>query len=162
MSTTERRGAALDQILELVVLLNEDMTRSLARDDLTVSRAHVLWELGRRGPSTQRVLADALDVSARTVTGLVDGLAATGFVTREPHPTDRRATLVTFTERGAATAAALDSGHRGLAELLFAGMPADRFEHFVAGLGEILARLRDRLDPQPGEHQPEDHQPEEE
>ncbi|HEX6577304.1 MAG TPA: hypothetical protein VF082_02975, partial [Jiangellaceae bacterium] len=52
--------AALDRVLELVVLLNDDMTSSLARDGLTPSRAHVLWELRRRGPSTQRVLADAI------------------------------------------------------------------------------------------------------
>ncbi|MFC7479231.1 MarR family winged helix-turn-helix transcriptional regulator [Luedemannella flava] len=96
-----RRAGALDRILELSVLVNADMTQSLARDQLTVSRAHVLWELRHRGPSTQRVLADAMGVSARTITGLVDGLVATGFVTREPHPTDRRATLVTVTEHGA-------------------------------------------------------------
>jgi hypothetical protein len=71
--------------LDLVVLLNDDMTRSLARDGLTVSRTHLLWELEQRGPSTQRVLADAMKVSARTVTSLVDALSATGFVTREAH-----------------------------------------------------------------------------
>src|SRR5918993_821261 len=95
-----RWAAALDQVLELVVLLNEDMTRSLARIGLTSARAHVLWELHHRGPTTQRVLADALQVSPRNVTGLVDGLVETGFVTREPHPGDRRATLVSFTEHG--------------------------------------------------------------
>jgi hypothetical protein len=31
---------------------------------------------------------------------------------------------------------------RELAELLFAGMPGEHFDCFVAGLGEILARLR--------------------
>ncbi|HWG98215.1 MAG TPA: MarR family transcriptional regulator [Pilimelia sp.] len=145
MTDQSRFEAALDQVLELVVLLGEDMTQSLARDRLTVSRAHVLWELARRGPSTQRVLADALKVSARTVTGLVDGLVATGFVTREPHPTDRRATLVTVTEHGARVTGAMHEGHRELADLLFADMPRQRFTHFVAGLDEVLTRLRDRL-----------------
>jgi DNA-binding MarR family transcriptional regulator len=139
----QRYTAALDQILELVVVLNDDMTRSLARDGLTVSRAHLLWELRQRGPTTQRELADALHVSARTITGLVDGLAATGFVTREPHPTDRRATLVTFTEHGATIVEAMRQGQDELATLLFAGMPDERFDHFVAGLGEVLARLRE-------------------
>ena len=143
MSEADRYGVALDRVLELVVLLNEDMTRSLARDGLTVSRAHVLWELRRRGPATQKALADALEVSPRTITGLVDALAATGFVTRQPHPTDRRAILVTFTEHGAKTAEALVRGHRELARMLFAPMPADGFDRFVAGLDEVLARLRD-------------------
>ncbi|GAA3771239.1 hypothetical protein GCM10022225_68030 [Plantactinospora mayteni] len=138
----DRHIAALDQILELVVLVNDDMTRSLARAGLTVSRTHLLWELRRHGPTTQRDLAAALKVSARTVTGLVDGLETTGFVSRQPHPTDRRATLVTFTERGRQTVEAMEHGQQEFAHLLFAEMPAERFDGFTAGLGEILDRLR--------------------
>ena len=124
------------------MLLNNDMTQSLARDGLTVSRAHVIWELRQHGSMTQRALADALRVSARNITGLVDGLVATGFVTREPHPTDRRATLVSFTAHGATTAQQLERGQREFAALLFAGMPAAQLETFVDTLGEILDRLR--------------------
>jgi DNA-binding MarR family transcriptional regulator len=142
MAHSDRYAAALDRVLELVVLLNDDMTQSLARDGLTVSRAHVLWELRPRGPMTQRDLADALKVSARTITGLIDGLVATGFVTREPHPTDRRATLVTFTEHGVRTVEAMERGQQEFAQLLFAGMPDKQFDCFVEGLGEVLTRLR--------------------
>jgi DNA-binding MarR family transcriptional regulator len=141
------RRAALDQIIELSVLLNDDMTRSLARDGLTVSRAHILWELAQHGPTTQRALAEALGVSARTVTGLVDGLVASGFVTRQPHPSDRRAIHVTFTPHGERTARAMDDGHRQFAALLFDDMPAARFTCFVTGLGDVLARLREHATP---------------
>jgi DNA-binding MarR family transcriptional regulator len=140
----ERHRIALDRVLELVVLLNHDMTHGLARDGLTTSRAHVLWELRRRGPSTQRVLADALGVSARTVTGLVDGLEATGFVNREPHPTDRRAILVTPTPLADKTVSALETEQAGFARLLFADMSDARLDCFTAGLGEVLARLREQ------------------
>ena len=145
MRHVEKYGAALDQVLELAILINDDMTRSLARDGLTPTRAHLLWELHRRGPSTQRALAEALDVSPRNITGLVDALVATGFVTREPHPTDRRATLVSFTEHGARTAKALDVGREQLAELLFAGMSDENFDGFVAGLDAVLATIREEL-----------------
>lgn len=141
MKDLDSYRAALGRILELVVLVNDDMTKSLARDGLTVSRAGLLWELQQRGPTTQRELADALRVSARNITGLVDGLVATGFVTREAHPTDRRATLVSFTEHGAAAAAAMDRDHQEFARLLFEGMPQHQFDCFVAGLSEVLARL---------------------
>ena len=63
-----------------------------------------MWLLHQHGPSTQRELAEALGVSARNVTGLVDALVETGFVTRGPHPTDRRATLVSLTAHGAEVA----------------------------------------------------------
>lgn len=137
---------ALDRVLELVVLLNEDMTSSLGRDGLTPSRAHLLWELRSRGPSTQRVLAEALGVSARNITGLVDGLVATGFVTRETHPTDRRATLVCFTEHGAAITARMADGQQELAALLFADMAPERLDCLVDGLTDVLERLKSRLE----------------
>jgi DNA-binding MarR family transcriptional regulator len=143
MMARERYGAALDRILELVVSLDHDMTESLARDGLTVSRAALLWQLRQRGPTTQRVLADALQVSPRTITGLVDGLVATGFVTREPHPTDRRAILVTFTEQGTKTVEALERAHEELSQALFGGMSDEQFDCFVAGVSEVMARLRD-------------------
>jgi hypothetical protein len=69
-----------------------DATQALGALDLTPSRAHLLWELGQRGPVTQQVLA-ALRVTPRAMTGLVDALVASGLVTREPHPNDRRAAL---------------------------------------------------------------------
>ena len=145
MGGVRDHDGALDRILLLVVLLNDDMTRTLARDDLTPSRAHLMWELVQNGPSTQRDLAKALDVSARNITGLVDALVATGHVTRGPHPTDRRAILVSFTERGARVGAALRTGKRELAGLLFDEMSDRRFACFVAGLDEVVTRLREAL-----------------
>jgi DNA-binding MarR family transcriptional regulator len=130
-------------LLELAVFLNEDAERDLAGYGLTQSRTRVLWELHLRGPVTQRELADAIGVSARNVTGLVDALDATGFVTREPHPTDRRAALVTLTERGARTTADLARRQVELADALFADMPREQFECLVRGLADVIARLHE-------------------
>ena len=138
----ERWEATLDRILELTVLLGRDMADFLAREGLTESRVHLLWQLQQRGPCTQRTLAADLHVTPRTITALVDGLVATGFVTREPHPSDRRATLVTFTTRGRATARALVDSHRQLARQLFADLPSGVFDAFDAGLLHVLTRLR--------------------
>ena len=138
----ERWEATLDRILELTVLLSRDMADSLASEGLTESRAHVMWRLAQRGPSTQATLAADLKVTPRTITALVDALVSTGFVTREPHPTDRRAALVTFTERGRGTAQALVDDHRRLARQLFAGLPGDVFDGFDAGLLHVLTRFR--------------------
>lgn len=138
----DRWEATLDRILELTVLLGRDMADFLAREGLTESRVHLLWQLQQRGPCTQRALAADLHVTPRTITALVDGLVATGFVTREAHPSDRRATLVTFTNRGRTAAQALLDDHRRLARQLFAGMPADAFGSFDTGLLHVLTRLR--------------------
>jgi len=151
MRASERYATVLGQVLELSVLMSQDMTQSFERDGLTPSRAHLLWELHERGPSTQRVLAEALDVSPRNVTGLVDGLVATGFVTREPHPTDRRATLVCFTAHGERIAKQFDDGRDELAEVLFTGMSERRLAGLEKGLGPVLERLRAALSETKGE-----------
>jgi DNA-binding MarR family transcriptional regulator len=152
MSDAERFNGALDRILELVVLLNHDMTQTLAERGLTVSRATLLWTLRRTGPCPQRDLAAALGVTARTVTGLVDGLVAAGLVTREPHPSDRRATLVTLTGAGTDLVATMEREQQELGGQLFGAMPRARLDGFVAGLDDVLATLhRLGLTHRPGE-----------
>ncbi len=143
LARSERYEQGLGLLLQLALMLNHDLTQSLARDGLTMSRARVLWELRSRGPSVQRTLADALGVTARTMTGLIDGLVASGLVTREPHPTDRRATLVTVTPLGAATVASMDRDQQQFVQILFGGMPGDRFECLIEGVAEIVSRLRE-------------------
>lgn len=135
----------LDRVLELVVLLNDDMTHANEALDLTPSRMHLLWELGQRGPVTQRVLAEALKVTPRAITGLVDALVGVGLVTRESHPTDRRATLVTLTATGKKLTAMLKRDHRMLARALFAQMPPGEFDSFERGLAAVITNLRTHL-----------------
>ncbi|WP_425595328.1 MarR family transcriptional regulator, partial [Pseudonocardia thermophila] len=66
-----RYGRGLGLLLQLTLVLHHDLAQSLQRDGLTVSRVRVLWELRSRGPMRQRELAEALDVTPRTMTGIV-------------------------------------------------------------------------------------------
>jgi DNA-binding MarR family transcriptional regulator len=127
-------------------VLNVDMEQAFDALGLTPSRTHLLWEVGRRGPVPQRVLAEALKVTPRAVTGLVDALVRDGLVTREPHPTDRRATLVTFSARGERLVAQLKRDHRALARALFAPMPRRELDGFARGLAGVIDRLRAHLE----------------
>lgn len=73
----------------------------LGGSGLTPARMQVLGLLiGAAEPLIMRQLTQALGTTARAVTGLVDGLEADGLVRREPHPTDRRATLIALTDAG--------------------------------------------------------------
>ena len=121
------------------------MTQAIEALGLTLSRTHLLWELGQRGPVPQRVLAETLKVTPRAVTGLVDALVADGLVTRELHPSDRRATLVTFTSRGEKLVAQLKRDHRALARALFAPTSRRELESFGRTLAGVIDRLRAHL-----------------
>jgi DNA-binding MarR family transcriptional regulator len=95
---------ALERLFELAILTTDVMEGGLAERGLTRARAEVLWRLHRQGPMTRRELSEAMRCTPRNVTGLVDALERDGYVTRGRHPTDRRATIVTLTERGAKVA----------------------------------------------------------
>ena len=136
-----RSAGALNALLEVTVLLGEDMDGDLRRRGLTRSRTEVLWRVHAAGPITQRELADALGVSARTITGLVDGLEQTGFAERRPHPTDRRAFHVALTAKGARTATALQRDFTELADQLFGSLTDTELD----ALGDQLQRLATRL-----------------
>lgn len=130
--------SALDKVLHLAALVSADMNRFERESGLTAARIHVLWVLGAAGPSTQQSLASELGVSPRNVTGLVDGLVASGHVSREPHPADRRAVLVTPTPRGEATIRELVASHADLAQRLFSDVPAERLAVFVTTLDHTI------------------------
>lgn len=68
-------------------------TMGMGETDLIALR-FLLREQGEGRSVLQRDLVRALGVSSPSVTALVDRLVASGHVTRQPHPTDRRAVVV--------------------------------------------------------------------
>ncbi len=144
----DKHTTALDKVLHLSMLVATDLARFEQESGLTSARVHLLWTLGLVGPSTQQTLATALNVTARNVTGLVDGLATSGHVRREPHPTDRRATLVTPTALGRRTIGELQDSHRDLARRLFGAVPAPRLHAFVTTLDETITTFERLMEKQ--------------
>ena len=139
------RQRLLDLLLECTVLMEQDMREHLEAIGLSEPRAHLLWVLDAVGPSTQRALAAALHISPRSVTALVDGLEATDFISRRPHPRDRRAVLVTPTPHARAVVAQLRDGHQRLADRLFGDLSEPESQTLHALLGGVTDRLRSLL-----------------
>ena len=131
-----------DRLLQIALLIQEDLARSFADSELTVARTHLLWELHRLGPSTQQTLATALKVSPRNVTGLVDALEAGGFVARRAHPSDRRATLVTLTDRGRTVMTEMEQQRSQIAAELVADLDPAELKTFRQGLDKVAGRLQ--------------------
>ena len=131
----------LDSLLAVSLVLEADQTRELERRGLTQPRTHLMWVLHSGGPATQAHLADALDVTPRHVTTLVDALEATGLALRTPHPTDRRAVLVTLTERGRTMMQAMEAEHEALGAALVDGVDAESVRVAVAVLDHVRSRL---------------------
>jgi DNA-binding MarR family transcriptional regulator len=133
---------AMDRLFDLAVVLGDLMTDRLAQHRLTPARAEVIWLLHRTGPQTQRQLSHALKCTPRNVTGLVDALETAGIITRNPHPTDRRATLVTLTPQGKTLAAPWHTDRDHTSDTLFSDTTPAELTTFVTILDRVLHRLR--------------------
>lgn len=111
----------------------------LGRFGLTFARFEVLTLLSftREGRLPMGKLGARLQVHPASVTSAVDRLERQGYVRREAHPTDGRATLAVLTEEGRAVAA--EAAARLNAELF---ETLDLTEPEAATLFALLARLR--------------------
>jgi MarR family transcriptional regulator, lower aerobic nicotinate degradation pathway regulator len=63
---------------------------------------YVLTALAHLGPQVQAHLSEPLKIDKATMVGLVNDLEHKGLVQRQPHPSDRRAVLVSLTDAGQA------------------------------------------------------------
>jgi DNA-binding MarR family transcriptional regulator len=134
-------GQALEKLFTLALITHQYMEQGLAVRGLSRARASVLWNLHHHGAMTQRALAEAIGVTPRNVTGLVDALEADGFVTRARHPGDRRATLVSLTGKGEATMDGLRGEYDEGAARLFEGVSKAHLEGFTATVDHLLKRI---------------------
>jgi DNA-binding MarR family transcriptional regulator len=91
------------------------------------------------GPLTQRDLGVRLSLTSGAITMLVDRLEQAGWVSRQPHPTDRRYTLLELSPKAAhESAPELDRYHHAIVALVQA-VPA-RHRSIIAGfLNEAAA-----------------------
>jgi DNA-binding MarR family transcriptional regulator len=112
---------------------------SLARFDVTPSQMRAVRVLSHRGGVRSSELAQLLHITPRSVTEVVDALDAKGLATRSPDPGDRRATLVSLTDRGRELSEEVRRARGVESERMFDRLsPTDR-DH----LARILRRLQD-------------------
>ena len=134
--------AAFDKAFELAERIGGLMRAGLTERGLTPARAGLLLDLHRAGrPLVQRELADLLDCTPRHVTALVDVLERDGFLAREPHPSDRRATLVRLTDTGRETAEWMTGARRAAAEELLGDLEPAALAGFVAVADRLVGGL---------------------
>jgi DNA-binding MarR family transcriptional regulator len=85
-------------------------------------------------------LAGSLGVTPRNVTALVDALEAEQLVRREPHPTDRRITMIEITGGSAKVEQQFDALRGAIADV-FAGIDSRDRDAFGRVLDGVRARL---------------------
>ncbi len=94
--------AAVTSVMRAQQLLIARLNEALKQFGLTFPRYEALMLLlfSRNGSLPLGKIGDRLQVHPTSVTSIIDGLEADGFVRRVPHSTDRRTTLAEITRTG--------------------------------------------------------------
>jgi DNA-binding MarR family transcriptional regulator len=105
---------------------------------LSFGKTRAIRRVARR-PMSMGELAASLGIDRPNATTLVDDLEAQGLARRQPHPTDRRAKVVTATKKG------IDVARR--ADEILSTPPASMAELSAADLAQLQRILRDMTPP---------------
>ena len=139
-SATETAELA-DATVEFVLAFDTWMQKaSMANAGESVARLRLLYELHCNGPRKMTDLADALGVTPRNVTALVDALEGEGMLRRAQHPTDRRVTMIEMTG-GAATVDQRFSALRNAVGDLFRDVGSEDRAAFARVMEQVRRRV---------------------
>jgi DNA-binding MarR family transcriptional regulator len=110
---------------------------ALSAHDVTPAQVRAIQVLDAHGGVRSKELAQHLKIAPRSATEVVDALEAKGLASRAPDPTDRRATLVSLTDRGRQLSAEARRLRGAASEELFQRLSKTDRE----ALGRILRKL---------------------
>ncbi len=93
---------AVTSVMRVQQILLARLNEALVPFELSFARyeALMLLYLSRRGSLPLGKIGARLQVHPTSVTNLIDGLEKLGYAQRMPHPSDRRTTLASITDRG--------------------------------------------------------------
>ena len=142
-AVTPSRAATTEELLSELTRWNpRERARTFRRwlrVPLSIIHLHVLTLLEAEGPLRMTRLAEALDVSVASATGIVDRLEQRGLVERRPEPGDRRVVLVNPTDGGVAIFRDLDEHRRARLRRVLARMTDEEVTAFLTGLRAVRA-----------------------
>jgi DNA-binding MarR family transcriptional regulator len=118
------------------------MAGSLLRETgLYPGQELLMMQLWERGEQRQADLIKTLGLDPSTVTKMLQRLEQSGFVTRSPSPTDRRAVVVNTTRAGQALRDRVLQAWRDLETVTAAGFSNEEYEQAMQVLARIEANL---------------------
>ena len=135
--------ALADELSSAVTRIRHRLREETGLDDvgLSLSQLTLLNVLDKDGPRTASELAAGEHVSPQAIAQALAPLKAKGFVTTQPHPDDRRKTLLAISDQGRALRASLrDSRLRWLVQALDETLDAGE-RRTLREAAALLARL---------------------
>jgi len=112
-----------------------------ATSDLTLNQLRILFHLFYHDGKTMSEIADKLQVSHPTATGVIDRLEDRALVQRLPDPDDRRKVRLALTESGKSQIAEIRRTGAQAAQAAFAQLTAAQRDALLAALAPVYTLL---------------------
>jgi MarR family transcriptional regulator for hemolysin len=129
------------RISVLARLLRSDFDRRLSATNITRSQWSLIAVVAGRPGSSQRMIAEVLEMSEASAGRLIDRLCADGLLERRARDDDRRARAVYVTEAARPLLAKAAEVGKTNAERIFQGLDQNQLEELGQSLGMIYDNL---------------------
>jgi DNA-binding MarR family transcriptional regulator len=143
--SNRRREAVIRAIVDQMTAWNPHermgMFRKWLLGSMSIVQLHVLTILETSGPLPMGKLAESLDVSVASATGIVDRLEQRGLVERRHDEADRRVILVHATEAGEAVFSDIQKQRQAGLEHVLGRLTNDELRALLIGI-RALSRAR--------------------
>lgn len=100
MSRQSQNEQLFDEMSAFNRKLRAFFDAAVREEGLTLARARALFAIARRGPMTQKELAQELEIETPTLVRVLDGMARQDLIIRTEDANDRRAKRIAMTEAG--------------------------------------------------------------
>lgn len=100
MSRASQKEQLMDEMSAFNRKLRAFFDARVAERGLTLARARTLFALSRRGPLTQKELAEELEIETPTLVRVLDGMEKQNLIERRSEEADRRAKRIHMTPEG--------------------------------------------------------------
>ena len=146
----DERERIIREIIKVLPELATSLNRDAAMHEHAAAAGHVvsmaqirtLVHLAQYGPQTMGELAEGLQITMASTTGLVKPLAAMGYVTRSRDDHDRRVVRVGLSPEAQVMADRILVERRLEVEAALTGMDDASCRHFLQGLERLAGRRR--------------------
>src|SRR5438105_2466181 len=112
-------------------------TRSIESSEVGLSDFAIMEMLLHKGPQAVNEIGRRVELTSGAITTAVDRLESRGLVTREAHPSDRRARIVRLTRAGEREAARIFAVHKAAMDLAASGLSKGERATLIAMLKKL-------------------------
>ncbi len=130
-----------DKFLAVHLQIRRRLDSALAETGLSLARYRFLAMLSEHGPCRSIDMAKHFGFAPRSITEAIDTLEHEGLAIRMPDPHDRRAKVISITEKGLEALRVSSAYRKEVVEAVFANLDHSQRDHLQTILDSLVLRL---------------------